>query len=259
MEKPPPTKQTLREQPGSEIAVSAQPKHGWFPRSRVRDLALLLAVATAYHWNVPMAVTGTCLVVLGIALQTWSKAALRRNRKLGSDGPYAICRHPFYLANFAFDLGLCVMSGNLWLVALYPLLFWIGYRPTIRYEEALLRQLFGKAHVAYCERTSPLLPSLVGVMRRWRSPCSYAVMLQERQVSRAIRLLALPLLVALAARTWKVPASLLSDPSLGLLLGTVTLTFAGHLVYRMVEKPLDLEPVPAIGSQRVVATAGTAS
>ncbi len=215
----------------------------FFPRSRVRDLALLLAIGTAYHWNEPMAIAGAGLILVGLALQSWSKAVLRRNRELGTDGPYAICRHPFYLGNFVFDVGLCVLSGNWWLVAVYPVIFWIGYRPTIRYEEALLRGAFGQAHVAYSQRTPRLFPSFLGLARRWRSTCSLQVMLKERQVSRAIRLLALPLWVVLAARTWNAPGSLSSDRSLGLIATAVVLALLGHLVYRVIEKPA--VPYPA--------------
>jgi hypothetical protein len=201
-------------------------------------------------------IAGASLAALGLALQSWSKAVLRRNRELSASGPYAICRHPFYLGNFVFDLGLCVMSGNPWLVAAYPFLFWLGYRSTIRHEEALLRRLFGRAHVAFCQHTPRLCPNLLGLARRWRSSCSLQVMLRERQVSRALRLLALPLLVVLAARTWHSLASFDSDLSLALVAGAVVLALLAHVAYRTLENSA-IHPAPAVGPGR--ATAATAS
>lgn len=233
----------------SETNAHAESHRGLFPRSRVRDLALLLAIGTAYHWNEGMAIAGISLVLVGLALQSWSKAVLRRNRELGTNGPYAICRHPFYLGSLVFDLGLCMLSGNWWLVAAYPVIFWLGYGPTIRYEENLLREVFGQAHVVYSQHTPRLFPNLLGLFRRWQATCSLQVLLRERQVSRAIRLLALPLWVVLAARTWNSPASVDSDASLGLIAVAVTLTLLGHLVYRVIEKPA----VPYPASQHAAA------
>jgi protein-S-isoprenylcysteine O-methyltransferase Ste14 len=201
----------------------------------VRDIGLAMAILTAYHWNTPMAAIGLALAALGLSLQTWSKAVLRRNRQLNSTGPYAICRHPFYLGNLAFDLGLCCLSGNLWLVGAYPIVFAVGYYSTFRHEEDLLRTLFGERHKEYCARTPMLRPSLLGLCRRWSSPCSFSVFAREKQLSRGTRLLSYPLAVWLSARLWNAQSTMPDDLSLFLLMSIVALALASSLIYSNIE------------------------
>lgn len=208
-----------------------------FSRSRVRDISLVMAVATAYHWNMRMAVVGAILAAAGIALQTWSKAALRRNKQLNAKGPYALCRHPFYLGNFLFDVGLCFLSGNGWLVGAYPLIFAAGYYSTFRHEERILRGLFGDAHSQYCRSTPMLRPDLTGLFRHWHAPCSWRVLGVERQISRAIRLAAYPPAVILAARVWDRPAVVFGDTSLSLLMAIAALALLSRFAYVSIENP----------------------
>jgi protein-S-isoprenylcysteine O-methyltransferase Ste14 len=202
----------------------------------VHDLSLLLAMATAYHWTPFMAWTGIGLIALGLAVQTWSKGVLTRNRKLMDCGPYSICRHPFYLGNAIFDLGVCTMSGNLWLVAAYPVIFAIGYRFTFRMEETLLHSIHGQAHDEFRATTPMILPNPAGFVRRWRAPFSWRALLVERQVSRSIRLLSFPLLVLVSARAWQQPASLLSSATWTLLAVALALHTMRRFVYTQFEK-----------------------
>jgi len=71
-------------------------------------------------------VLGLAVILPGIVLHVWSKATLRRKRELATRGPYALCRHPFYLGNALYDLGLCVLSGNWLLLLMYPLGFHVA-------------------------------------------------------------------------------------------------------------------------------------
>jgi hypothetical protein len=81
-------------------------------------------------------------------------------------------------------------------------------------------------------------------------------MLKERQLSRGLRLLALPLLVVLGARTWHSVASFDSDTSLALAATALVLALLGHVAYRTLENSA-IEPVPAVEPRR--ARAATAS
>ena len=129
-------------------------------RSRLHDLSLLSAVLLASRATTAALVAGAAVWAVGVAFQIWSKAALKRTDVLSTTGPYAICRHPFYLANALFDLGICVMSGNPWLVALYPFAFAAGYLPTIRKEEAALSALYPEAYAEFRRTTPMVLPTL---------------------------------------------------------------------------------------------------
>ena len=164
-------------------------------RSHLHDGALLLSMASGWLMTPTSLVIGGVVFVVGFAVQVWSKAALRRNRELSRRGPYALCRHPFYLGNALFDLSLCLMSGNWALVALYPFAFYWAYSPTILKEELYTRKLFGAAHRDYCRTTCLIFPFTKRFWADWRTPLSWRVLLAEKEVSRGIRHLSYPLLI----------------------------------------------------------------
>lgn len=172
-------------------------------RSHLHDGSLILALLSAY-WATPTSIyLGLGFVLAGLALQIWSKAILKRNRSLAADGPYALCRHPFYLGNALFDLGLCVMSGNWVLVALYPPAFYLAYGPVLRREEQRTRHHFRSAHREYCRTTPLFFPFSPRFLRDWRAPLSWKNLLIEKEVSRTIRHACYPVLVLLAAEFYK--------------------------------------------------------
>ena len=90
-------------------------------------------------------VIGFCLLAIGCFLHIVAKGVLIRNVVLCNRGIYAVVRHPYYLANYLIDSSLCVLSGNLYLVAAYPFLFFWSYGPTLRKEESFLASKYGDA------------------------------------------------------------------------------------------------------------------
>ena len=94
-------------------------------RSGVRDLVILLCAVSAVFYT-PSAVqvgVGFFLLFLGSFIHFVSKGVLIRNEVLCKDGIYSIVRHPYYLANYLVDSGFCVLSGNSYLLLIYPFLF----------------------------------------------------------------------------------------------------------------------------------------
>ena len=53
-------------------------------------------------------------------------------------------RHPYYLSNFAIDYSFCVLSGNPYLLLIYPFLFFWSYQPTMSEEEHFLHSIHGE-------------------------------------------------------------------------------------------------------------------
>jgi protein-S-isoprenylcysteine O-methyltransferase Ste14 len=208
-------------------------------RSRLHDLFLVLAALLAASATRSSLVLGAGVWTVGVALQVWSKAALKRYDVLSTTGPYALCRHPFYLANAIFDLGICVMSGNPWLVALYPFAFGAGYGPTIRQEEAELSALHPDAWAEFRRTTPTVLPTL----RRWRdllrAPLSWENLRVERQLSRTVRYGAFPLVVWVAARAWARPAEALCDGNMAIFAAAAGLGLVGLVLYSVYERRAD--------------------
>lgn len=116
-----------------------------------------------------MQALGLVLIVLGMALRTWSrvslKAAYQGNLQVRADqhvvttGAYRTIRHPGYLAFIVLALGLAVgfssLSGLLGVVLLVGAL-----RYRIRAEEAMLVQAFGQEYTVYASHTHRLIPGV---------------------------------------------------------------------------------------------------
>jgi len=80
---------------------------------------------------------GAILVALGSAYQLWALVHLRRSfsilpeaRELATTGPYAVTRHPLYLAETVALVGLLAPVANAWVLLVAPFLLgqWVRAR-----------------------------------------------------------------------------------------------------------------------------------
>lgn len=99
---------------------------------------------------------GWPLIAGGTALAAWATRAagetdLARPDRLVTDGPYAVSRHPMYLAWTAIFLGTALVMRAAWLLLLVPLLVVLTRRELER-EEERLAEAFGAAYSAYRAR-----------------------------------------------------------------------------------------------------------
>jgi protein-S-isoprenylcysteine O-methyltransferase Ste14 len=112
---------------------------------------------------------GVALFAAGGALRLWpvyvlghrfsGLVAIQPGHTLVTSGIYAVIRHPSYLGLLVNSLGW----GLAFRSAVGVLLTALTIPPLlarIRAEEALLRTEFGDAYVAFCARTSRLIPGL---------------------------------------------------------------------------------------------------
>jgi hypothetical protein len=114
-------------------------------RSRLRDVVFLCCFASTLIYGVDNAgiIIGFGMLVVGCFLHMVAKGILVRNIVLTNRGLYRIVRHPYYFANYLIDSGFCVLSGNPYLLLVYPFLFFWAYGPTLRSEEKLLNEKHG--------------------------------------------------------------------------------------------------------------------
>jgi protein-S-isoprenylcysteine O-methyltransferase Ste14 len=199
---------------------------------------------------------GLAIFAVGAALHLWSKAALVRNAQVTSVGPYGIVRHPFYLANFLIDFGLCVMSGNPYVCALYLPAYLLAYLPTIRHEERFLREAHGAAYQAYASSTPMLVPYRVD---RWFRPLQASAenLRNERELPRLWRLLAVPIYFVIAAEVHYAlahPSAL--HTSVTAIAGVATVALVLHaLAFRSARllrprRPAPADPLDALAASR---------
>lgn len=149
---------------------------------------------------------GWLLLGAGIFLRLWATLYIggRKSLELVTAGPYALCRHPLYLASFLImaALGLFLLSASLLALAVILSLFY-AYA-VIPSEEQHALECFGGAYRAYAGITPRFLPRSVRLARPGIVPVKVAACLRE--FARAYGLIALAaavyLLADCRARTW---------------------------------------------------------
>ena len=112
---------------------------------------------------------GLVLYGLGLALMSWSRAALGRmysgevtiqkSHQLIKTGLYRYIRHPIYLSMLSSALGLSFLFRSwIGLVVMIPIVASLVFR--IRDEEALLHKEFGSEWETYCQQSWRFIPYL---------------------------------------------------------------------------------------------------
>jgi protein-S-isoprenylcysteine O-methyltransferase Ste14 len=132
-------------------------------------------VKPSLPWWAPYSLVSSLLVLLlggtAILLFLWAAATMGKNWSLvaraGEDhelvrsGPFAMVRHPIYLALLLYLLSIAAALGH-WQQLLFAMpLYLAGTAVRISQEEALLRARFGAAHERYVREVPALIP-LIG-------------------------------------------------------------------------------------------------
>ena len=132
----------------------------WLNRGNTRDVVLVLCVASVVLTPHPgwQAIPAAILLAAGTALHVLVKGTLIRNQMLCRMGPYRLARHPYYLANYLVDCSFCLLTANPYLLTLLPFLFFWGYGPSLRSEEARLWELHPGDHARFMGDTPQLFP-----------------------------------------------------------------------------------------------------
>lgn len=125
-------------------------------------------------WWAPYSIASTTLVVLlgGAAIVMFLAAALtmgknwslvartRSDHQLVRNGPFAIVRHPIYLALLLYLLSIAAALGH-WQQLLFAVPMYVaGTIIRIRDEEKLLRAQFGDEHTRYVRDVPAFIPLL---------------------------------------------------------------------------------------------------
>jgi hypothetical protein len=129
-------------------------------RRNLRDLIIVLSLGSAPFFATGIASTCIALGMLGLGcfIHFVSKGTLIRNIVLSKEGIYQAMRHPYYFANFLIDWSFCQLSGNHFLVLLYPFLFFYSYGPTLRKEEQVLFARHGDTFIKNSLETPRVFP-----------------------------------------------------------------------------------------------------
>ena len=99
------------------------------------------------------------LVVPGIWLRAYAAGYVRKNAELTQTGPYAYTRNPLYLGSMMIAFGFAWAAASWIILVALAALFLSIYLPTIRSEEAYLREHFA-GFDEYEKQVPRLLPRL---------------------------------------------------------------------------------------------------
>lgn len=138
---------------------------GWFDRIRYNEIlrqgiGLLLVAASAYFVR-----PGTTLVFIGLAIaafgqvfRIYAAGFIHKNKRLASNGPYALVRHPLYLGNFLILIGFALAAANLYVWIGVLLFFLIWYPAAIAYEDSKLESIFEDEWRAWSKNIRAIIP-----------------------------------------------------------------------------------------------------
>lgn len=120
-------------------------------RSNLRNFVRLLCYLSVfiYNTNLNEIIISFCLLTLGCFVHYLTKGQLIRNVVMCNNGIYGIVRHPYYMANYLIDVSFCLLSGNPYLLLIYPFLFFWVYGSTLRKEEKFLAETHNEPYVEY--------------------------------------------------------------------------------------------------------------
>lgn len=110
---------------------------------------------------------GVALSIIPIVMIPWTwrtlgkqfipGAAVLRDHKIYTSGPFSRVRNPLLAGLLAFWLGAALGTMNWLLLVLWPLLF-LGASNEARHEEQLLLERFGDEYNGYMQRAGRFLP-----------------------------------------------------------------------------------------------------
>ena len=99
------------------------------------------------------------LVLAGLWLRGYAAGYVKKNAELTQTGPYAYTRNPLYLGSMLIAFGFAWAAGSWLIFVVLAVLFLAIYLPTIRSEEAYLREHFPDFDT-YAAKVPRLLPRL---------------------------------------------------------------------------------------------------
>lgn len=110
---------------------------------------------------------GFIVTMFGEVIQVWCFASLEKNRVLANRGLYKLMRNPMYAGRFFVLLGFLLLTGNIWIVLIFTVLYYFYMVNRVKREEKKLRVVFGEAYDGYCRDVNRFIPSFRG--GNWRS------------------------------------------------------------------------------------------
>lgn len=135
------------------------PEVNWFSHDAGHLPEMLLGWGGNPHFG-PFHIISSILIFGGmwLLIRSWDVLyRAQRNRQLATEGPYAVIRHPQYVAFILIMLGFLFQWPTILTVVMFPILAWM-YTRLARSEEQESKQTFGNHWELYAKRTPAFWP-----------------------------------------------------------------------------------------------------
>jgi protein-S-isoprenylcysteine O-methyltransferase Ste14 len=129
-----------------------------------------------WQWNSGI---GLSLILLGLAIRTWSAGTLIKVQELITSGPYALSRNPLYVGSFLMMYGFSLIMYDWLSIAFIAGPMSILYYFQVLNEEKFLAALHPEQWANYAKQTSRFVP--LKFNSNWRSGWSVAQWMRNRE------------------------------------------------------------------------------
>jgi protein-S-isoprenylcysteine O-methyltransferase Ste14 len=106
----------------------------------------------------PFSLLAALFISAGLVTRSWAAGIVKKTKRLATEGPYSLTRHPLYVGSFLLGFGFAFLiwhNHNLLLILAVAALL---YAPKIRQEERHLALQFPSEWAAYVQRTGIFFP-----------------------------------------------------------------------------------------------------
>ncbi|HMA85366.1 MAG TPA: isoprenylcysteine carboxylmethyltransferase family protein [Desulfosalsimonadaceae bacterium] len=122
-------------------------------------LLVLLLTQLKPLWFIP----GLIVSILGELLQVWCFSTIQTQKQLTQVGPYMFVRNPMYIGRFFLIFGILMMTGNIWILIAFTVLYYFYMANRVRREEKKLEALFGQSYKTYCQTVNRYIPGFKNI------------------------------------------------------------------------------------------------
>lgn len=161
-------------------------------RTRLRALFIIILLIWAYP-SINSLIIGSILIIIGQVIHFISAGYLVKQEKLITAGPYRYVRNPFYVGSFLVDVGLCIVTQNIYVAIVYlPIFYLIVIRRRVRKEERFLKEHFSEKYIEYCHLVPRFIPRLLPApLPEIHGHFDWQLILKYREQWRLLRILGL--------------------------------------------------------------------
>jgi protein-S-isoprenylcysteine O-methyltransferase Ste14 len=114
---------------------------------------------------------GLLMVLLGLVIRVVSRdwKVAHGKDQLVITGPYAIVRNPMYVGSYFIGLGICMVIGELWFVALFTVAYFAVHGIVVKSEESYLSGFWQDEYRNYMATVPAWIPSPSKMIREFKA------------------------------------------------------------------------------------------